>query len=163
MLRYHPNYITKEQEQEILRAIPQFVLRTKEGRNNVYRYGLILPYNSNFVSREIPEIFTKLGISNFDSVTVNEYAQGQFLDFHIDDKLAGEQIVVLSLLGHSEVIFKNQSGDCLKYEIEPRSLYVMEGDLRWNWQHKATAKELRYSVVFRTYTGETKKTIKINE
>jgi alkylated DNA repair dioxygenase AlkB len=40
-------------------------------------------------------------------------------------------------------------------ELEPRSLYVMQGPIRWLWQHSMLpARELRYSVTFRTRAKE---------
>ncbi len=36
-------------------------------------------------------------------------------------------------------------------ELEPRSCYIMQGDVRWHWQHSvAPTKILRYSITFRT-------------
>jgi alkylated DNA repair protein (DNA oxidative demethylase) len=36
-------------------------------------------------------------------------------------------------------------------ELAPRSAYVLSGAARWSWQHSIPpAKELRYSVTFRT-------------
>ena len=36
-------------------------------------------------------------------------------------------------------------------ELAPRSAYVLAGAARWSWQHSIPpAKELRYSVTFRT-------------
>lgn len=39
--------------------------------------------------------------------------------------------------------------------LEPRSLYVMQGPIRWLWQHSMPpARELRYSITFRTRTSD---------
>jgi alkylated DNA repair dioxygenase AlkB len=36
-------------------------------------------------------------------------------------------------------------------ELEPRSAYIMQKDIRWKWQHSVAAtKTLRYSITFRT-------------
>jgi alkylated DNA repair dioxygenase AlkB len=35
--------------------------------------------------------------------------------------------------------------------LEPRSLYMMQGPIRWQWQHSMLpTKSLRYSITFRT-------------
>jgi len=40
-------------------------------------------------------------------------------------------------------------------ELEPRSLYVMQGPIRWLWQHSMLpARELRYSITFRTRAND---------
>jgi len=42
----------------------------------------------------------------------------------------------------------------IAFELAPRSLYVMQGDVRWRWQHSIPpAKALRYSITFRTLAG----------
>ena len=39
-------------------------------------------------------------------------------------------------------------------ELEPRSVYVMRGPIRWQWQHSMLpTRELRYSITFRTRAG----------
>jgi len=152
---YKPNFITKEQEYAIMKIIPQsnFCEQiTMKERNRVFRYGNSFPYNSNFVDEQIPSVFNELGIQDeFDSVTINEYLKDQQIKFHTDLKGGGERILVLSLLGHSELTFRNgRNGlETKSFKIEPLSLYIMQGDLRWNWEHSSKAEELRYSVVFR--------------
>ena len=153
---YKPNFITKEQECEIMNIIPQsnFCEQiTMKERNRVFRYGSLFPYNSNFVDEQIPSVFNNLGIEDkFDSVTINEYLKDQQIKFHTDLKGSGERIAVLSLLGYSELTFR-KGLETMSFLIEPLSLYIMEGDLRWNWEHSSKAKQLRYSVVFR-YSGK---------
>lgn len=42
-------------------------------------------------------------------------------------------------------------------QLVPRSAYVMQGDIRWRWQHHIPpAKELRYSITFRTLRSDPK-------
>ena len=163
MLTYYPNYITKEKEKDILSVIPPFVRNNTNERNRVFRYGSRLPYTSFFVSENIPQVFNGLGVENFDSVTINEYDKNQTLDYHVDDKFAGDKIVVLSLLGSAEIKFRNPKDNSANQsmKIEPLSLYIMEGDMRWVYEHSAVAYELRYSVVFRVYTpiGKEQKSI----
>lgn len=166
MIAYYPNYITKEKEKQILSIIPDFVKNNTETRNRIFRYGSKLPYDSYMVSDKIPEVFKDLGIENFDSVTINEYDQNQIIEYHIDHKDAGDKIVVLSLLGNAELSFRNPTKDnslIKSMNIEPLSLYIIEKDYRWIYEHSAKAKELRYSVVFRAYSpiNKEKKEIKL--
>lgn len=148
------NFITEKQESEILNIIPKPIKNETNERNNVYRYGNSKPYINGHISNDIPKVFKTLGIEGFDSVTINEYFPNQKLNFHVDSEFAGEQIVVLSLLGEADIDFENKTNKEIKnYLIERRSLYVFEGDMRWNWRHRAISKNLRYSVVFRKFTN----------
>lgn len=153
MLIYHPNHITKQQEKEILNILPPFVKINTTHRNRIVRYGLNRPYDSYVVSDKIPDVFKNLGIEDFDSVTVNEYDKHQSIPYHIDDKNAGDKITVLSLLGSAEVTFRNVKDKTIKqsFIIEPLSLYIMQDELRWDYEHSAIANDLRYSVVFRKH------------
>jgi DNA oxidative demethylase len=47
-------------------------------------------------------------------------------------------------------------GGTLAIELEPRSVYVFAGAARSEWQHSIPpAKELRYSITFRTLRSRT--------
>lgn len=153
-MKIFENFITKEKESEILNNIPKSLKKETKNRNNIYRYGNSKPYTLTYhISNEIPKVFTTLGIEGFDSVTINEYMLDQSLTFHVDHEFGGEQIVVLSLLGEAEIDFRNiKTKEIKNYLIKPLSLYIIEGDMRWNWQHRAISKGLRYSIVFRKYT-----------
>lgn len=149
MLNYQEDFITIEQEQEILKLVPKKEQKG-QGRNQVLRYCSKFPYPSNMISTTIPEVFKTLNVPDpFDSVTINEYYHNQWLDFHHDLPSAGNKIVVLSLLNEAIMYFKNKEGQVKQYLLKPRSLAIIEGDLRWNWQHAVKAIQLRYSVVFR--------------
>lgn len=146
---YIPNFINKEQEKELLSlCIESF--RKGDERNSIKRWGSMLPYSSYLVSSEIPKIFYSLNIpSEFNSVTLNEYHKGQFIDYHYDLPKSGNKILVLSLLGKSDVYFKDNKGIKVKYKVEPNSLYIIEKELRWQWKHSSKALDKRFSFVFR--------------
>jgi len=39
----------------------------------------------------------------------------------------------------------------IELELAPRSAYVMQGEIRWQWQHHIPpTRQLRYSITFRT-------------
>ena len=44
-------------------------------------------------------------------------------------------------------------GQKQKIEIQPRSLYVMRGAVRW-YRHEVVARDYRYSITFRTVAAE---------
>lgn len=153
-ISYTPDFITSEQEKEVLDFIstlhhPQG--REKYGRN-LYRFGqYFAPYNTCWMSKEIPNVFFNLGIKQeeFDSITINEFEKDESIGFHHDPPDAGEKIVVLSLAGISELTFRNRENKIKSFTIAPRSLFILEGEMRWKWQHSTRALENRISVVFR--------------
>ncbi|MBI4087029.1 alpha-ketoglutarate-dependent dioxygenase AlkB [Candidatus Kaiserbacteria bacterium] len=89
---------------------------------------------------------------------INEYTPGAPLGWHRDNE-AFEHIVGISLAGWARMRFRplterNEKKDpkkVISLELEPRSAYIMQKDVRWKWQHSVAAtKILRYSITFRT-------------
>lgn len=92
---------------------------------------------------------------------VNEYRPGSALGFHRDNEKF-EHVVGISLAGWCRMRLrplqkrgaKRRASDVVALELEPRSIYVMQGDVRWKYQHAvAPTKTLRYSITFRTLPG----------
>jgi alkylated DNA repair dioxygenase AlkB len=85
----------------------------------------------------------------FTSLTIREYHIGQAVGWHIDNPKAGEKIVILSLLSDCIMQFR-KDGAITEQALPARSLFIMEGDLRWQYQHRILpVKALRYSIVLR--------------
>jgi alkylated DNA repair dioxygenase AlkB len=87
---------------------------------------------------------------------VNEYTPGTALGFHRDNEQF-EHVIGLSLSGWCTIKFRPMKTSARKpealisLELEPRSCYLMQGDIRWGYQHAVAAtKTLRYSITFRT-------------
>ena len=48
-------------------------------------------------------------------------------------------------------VAKSDRTAALELELAPRSAYVMQSNIRWEWQHSIPpTKQLRYSITFRT-------------
>jgi alkylated DNA repair dioxygenase AlkB len=46
---------------------------------------------------------------------------------------------------------KNRGGAAVELVLAPRSAYVMQGEIRWQWQHHIPpTRQLRYSITLRT-------------
>ncbi len=94
-----------------------------------------------------PEIFVH--------ALVTEYRPGTPIGWHRDKPVYGI-VVGISLAGWGRMRFRPLDRDAPRdsmglLELEPRSVYVMQGPIRWEWQHSMLpAKELRYSITFRT-------------
>jgi len=94
---------------------------------------------------------------------VNEYTIGTGLGWHRDNEKF-EHIVGISLAGWVRMRFRSlpirtphhdghlvSINPTVGIELEPRSVYLMAGPVRWDWQHSvAPARTLRYSITFRT-------------
>ncbi len=88
---------------------------------------------------------------------VNEYTPGTALGWHRDNE-SFEHVVGISLSGWIRMRLRPLEKKSAKtpskvtsLELEPRSAYIMQGDVRWKWQHSiAPSRTLRYSITFRT-------------
>ena len=93
--------------------------------------------------------------SAFVHTLVSEYRPGAPIGWHRDKPGYGV-VFGLSLKGRGTMRFRPleshiEPRQTLVLELEPRSLYVMQGPIRWLWQHSMLpARELRYSITFRT-------------
>jgi alkylated DNA repair dioxygenase AlkB len=92
----------------------------------------------------------------FTQALVAEYRPGTPLGWHRDVP-DFEDIVGISLLGEAVMRFRPyppdqpKKADVVKRTMAPRSIYLLRGPARWEWQHSvAPTKVLRYSVTFRT-------------
>ncbi|HEY5659777.1 MAG TPA: alpha-ketoglutarate-dependent dioxygenase AlkB [Gaiellaceae bacterium] len=84
---------------------------------------------------------------------VHRYPEGAQIGWHRDAPMFGV-VVGVSLLSPARMRFRRDAGaERRSYEelLEPRSGYVLAGQVRNAWQHHVPpAKELRYSITFRT-------------
>ncbi len=85
------------------------------------------------------------------------------LDFHTDDLYAyGEVILDLSLESDSVLTFHQpSSGACVRAAIPPRSLAVLFGAARYEWEHAILAGDVcvrRTSITLRTLGDEPRRT-----
>jgi alkylated DNA repair dioxygenase AlkB len=47
-----------------------------------------------------------------------------------------------------------KKADVLRLTLAPRSIYLLRGAARWEWQHSVAAtRQLRYSITLRTARG----------
>ena len=148
------DFITEAEEKAILDEVPFSQETLAVCRNSVRRYGPQRAYAGNIVSRELPKsikaLCPKLGLPYVPtSITVNEYYAGQSLGLHIDEKLCGPIISVLSLVSEATMRFE-KDGISHYIKLPARSLIHMRGDSRYKWKHGVEPlKAARMSIVFR--------------
>ena len=155
---YFRNFITKEKEAEIFMYFNKVLFDNSglqrndtKGRNKIVRFGSTIPYYTDHTGLPIPDIFKDLlPNKNFTSVTINEYHPGQSIDYHVDSP-PSKEIMILSLCSSATLKFRKKSNrdEIVEFELEQFSLAIIQGDLRWNWEHSLCAENYRISVVFR--------------
>ncbi|MDX2151651.1 MAG: alpha-ketoglutarate-dependent dioxygenase AlkB [Bryobacteraceae bacterium] len=86
-------------------------------------------------------------------VLITEYPAGAQIGWHRDAPQFGI-VIGVSLLGAARMRFRRGEGPArqtAELTLAPRSLYVLDGPARTEWQHHIPAtKEPRYSITFRT-------------
>jgi alkylated DNA repair dioxygenase AlkB len=93
--------------------------------------------------------------AEFVHALVTEYRPGTPIGWH-SDAPHFELVVGISLAGAARMRFrpyaaKTEKRAIVELELAPRSAYVMQGEIRWNWQHQIPpTRQLRYSITFRT-------------
>ena len=171
--RYYADFISEADEIQLIRDIEKvplqtFIFQGYEAKRKVASFG----YDWSFTNRRltkgksVPESFMpliekvagRLSLSTADiaEVLLTEYPAGSVINWHRDappfDLIAG-----ISL--HSDSIFRLRPYDKMKQgknsvlsiPLKRRSLYVISGESRTNWEHSITpVAALRYSVTLRT-------------
>jgi alkylated DNA repair dioxygenase AlkB len=172
-MRYETEFLSREEEQQwvaFAQAQPLAEMNYKgyQAKRRVVSFGGKYDYVANRLNegppipRELDPLRGKvaawLGIAPdaFTQVLVAEYSEGTPLGWHRDVP-DFEDVAGVSLLSEAVMRFRPyppdapKKADILKLTVEPRSIYLLRGPARWEWQHSvAPTKMLRYSITFRT-------------
>jgi alkylated DNA repair dioxygenase AlkB len=96
--------------------------------------------------------FAGLEASDLQQVLVTEYRPGATIGWHKDRPVFGD-VVGISLLTPCTFRFRRRVGETWERAsivAEPRSVYLLRGPSRGEWQHSIPAVDaLRYSLTFR--------------
>ena len=168
--RYQPELISASDEAALLvrvRDLPfrEFEFHGYTGKRRVVSFGWHYDFSARRLDRaeDIPEFlrdlrepvgeFAGLRPEALQHVLVTEYGPGAAIGWHRDKAVFGE-VVGLSLLAPCVFRLRRATGDG-KWErtnlvAEPRSVYLLSGPARTEWEHSIPPVEtLRYSVTFR--------------
>lgn len=157
-LIYRPGFITHDEEETLLAYIQNLSMpHLRFNEHESRRRGMSFEY-------ELPQFLLplQLRIGKWLSVSrhaineafVQEYPPGYGIGWHRDRETP--LVVGLSLLGWARMRFRplERIGDpkaVASFEVEPRSVYLMRGEVATRWQHSvAPVAALRYSITFRT-------------
>jgi alkylated DNA repair dioxygenase AlkB len=177
-LIYRPHFISEEEEELLLEFISEHELRQATGgeageylsKRRYRHFGWGFDYNNGrlipgpplprFLQRFSHRIEKWLDLPRGSVVEalINEYTPGTQLGWHRDNEKF-EHVVGISLKGWARMRWrpllkdgqKRDTKDTISLELEPRSAYIMQNEVRWKWQHSvAHTRTLRYSITFRT-------------
>ncbi len=172
-MQYEPAFLTANEEAhllEVIQSLPLHAAKYKEyeARRRVVSYGGSYDFNTNTLLpgralderlmplRECVAKWLAVGPETLEQVLVAEYSPGTPLGWHRD--VPDFETIVGVSLGNAAVLrFRPYPPDAVakrhavQLQVEPRSIYVMAGASRWDWQHWVPpVKAPRWSITPRT-------------
>ena len=172
-MRYEEGFLSAHEEAHLLGEIARLPLEEAQykeytARRRILAFGSKYDFGANELNSAAPipgfllplreRVAAKTGIAaeRFADALVTEYRPGTPLGWHRDVP-EFEVVVGVSLASACRMRFrryphvKRSKEKPLELVIEPRSIYVLQGEARWGWQHSvAPTPALRYSITFRT-------------
>jgi alkylated DNA repair dioxygenase AlkB len=176
-LVYRPDFISRAEERDLLAAIGPLPFREARFQDYFARRRVVHFHapggggaydesdEDNFSTGSLPPILSTLlgkvgdwlaiDPLRFVHALVSEYRPGTPIGWHRDKPVYGI-VVGISLAGRGRMRFRPLDPQAPRdatalLELEPRSAYVMQGPIRWEWQHSMLpTKALRYSITLRT-------------
>lgn len=168
--RYAPELITPEDEVELLARISELPFREFEfhgyvAQRRVASFGWQYDASTRQVraAEEIPDFllalrnaagqFANREPTELQHVLVTEYGAGAGIGWHRDKAVFGD-VVGISLLSPCVFRLRRSVGrrrwERVSLIVEPRSAYLLSGDVRDDWEHSIpSVSATRYSVTFR--------------
>ena len=154
-LIYSPEFISQQDHDALLASIDELPWLS-DLKRRVQHYGYKYDYKARAVDENLylgslpgwldpilekltPDIFSKTP----DQVIVNEYLPGQGISAHIDCvPCFSDTIASLSLGSGAVMQFSNsKTGEKQERYLAPRSLVVLSGAARYDWQHSIPARK----------------------
>ena len=171
-VRFFPEAISQDETSAVLEFIHRIEFRTISMRGMIARrtvacFGFDYVYQSRSVVEvtPIPEVLYGVKsacadaarvIDRFDQVIVSRYPADAGIGWHTDSPVFGDDIMGLSLAapGKLQLRPRGTTKTSLSIDLPPRSLYVLNGPARWEWQHRVPpVRAERYSLTFRIVLG----------
>lgn len=172
-MRYEEDFLSREEEAALVATVAALPLANMQyqqytARRRVVSYGGSYDFSAQKLRtadplpdwldplRERAGAWAGIAPERFTQALVAEYAPGTPLGWHRDVP-DFEDVVGISLLNEAVLRFRpyphvvGGKAPGLKITVPPRSIYLLRGAARWEWQHSVVAtKELRYSITLRT-------------
>ncbi len=182
-LRYQPDFVTPDEERELVEQIErlefsQVEMRGAIARRRTVHYGWTYGYYARRsepgpplpdflldIRRRAAE-WAAIDAEAFVEALITEYPAGATIGWHRDAPMFGDVIAGISLLSSSRMKFRPyvspndvRPGNAPRrtthdIELAPRSAYLITGPARREFEHSIPAVAgLRYSITFRTLRG----------
>jgi len=172
-LEYRAELVSADEEAELLEPFRELDFREYEfhghfGKRRVVSFGLHYGSNESTArnTEDIPGFllplrqkaadFARFAPTELQQALVTEYAPGAAIGWH-RDRPAYRDVIGVSLGSSCRFRFRRKrssSWQRVSLIVEPRSVYLLRGPARAEWQHSIPpAERLRYSVTFRSMRG----------
>ena len=172
-LEYRAELVSADEEAELLEHFRELDFREYEfhghfGKRRVVSFGLHYGTNESTArnTEDIPGFlltlrqkaaeFARLAPSQLQQALVTEYTPGAGIGWH-RDRPAYRDVIGVSFRSPCRFFFRRKrssSWERASLIVEPRSIYLLRGPARTEWQHSIPpAERLRYSVTFRSMRG----------
>jgi alkylated DNA repair dioxygenase AlkB len=172
-LEYRAELVSPEEEAELLKRLCELDFREYEfhghfGKRRVVSFGLHYGTNESTArnTEDIPGFllslrqkaaeFARLAPSELQQALVTEYTPGAGIGWH-RDRPAYRDVIGVSFRSPCRFLFRRKrssSWERASLIVERRSIYLLRGPARTEWQHSIPpAERLRYSVTFRSMRG----------
>lgn len=168
-LTYRAEFVTKKEERDLVTKIDALDFHPVKmhgvvARRTVVHFGYDYDYSGwkifptdpppSWLEPLIERCATAAGIERIElqQFLIARYPQGATIGWHRDAPMFGSPVIGVSLLTWCAMHFRiEKAGDKHVQLLEPRSLYILDGNARTKWQHSIPKmKELRYSISMRT-------------
>jgi alkylated DNA repair dioxygenase AlkB len=171
-LVYRPDFLSTTEESALMEALARLPFREATYQQYLARRRVVLfgagyddEERSSRASEPLPPALERLKAKvaqwvdvpgdAFVHVLVTEYRPGTPIGWHRDAPQYGF-VVGVSLASACRMRFRPLDEPATRrsvfaLDLEPRSAYVMQAQIRWGWQHSIPpTKSLRYSITMRT-------------
>lgn len=170
---YIPDFISEQEETALIEHISAIELHnfsfqgyTANRRTASFGYDYSFDNRSLIKGKDIPKEFhflitkvaeqTGFSADKFAELLVIEYPEGAVINWHRDAP-PFDLIAEISLLSDCKFRLRPQEkakqnrASIISLTVKRRSLYIMQGPARSEWQHSiAPVKQMRYSITLRT-------------
>jgi DNA oxidative demethylase len=172
-LSYAPDFLTEAEEAVLAGRLDLLDFRPFEfhgflGKRQTVSFGWSYRFDGSGLGAAAPipdwlkpvraraAAFAGLAPDALEHALLVKYEAGAGLGWHRDRPVFGD-VIGISLLSPAPLRFRRKAGakwQRFTLPAEPRSIYLLRGPARSEWEHSLTPVEtLRYSITFRTLAG----------
>lgn len=167
--RYQADFLSAGEEHSLLQQIKVLSFREFEfhgfsGKRRIVSFGWRYDFNGGGLTKgeDMPDFlsgiraraagFVAIAPADLPQVLITEYAPGAAIGWHKDRSIFGD-VIGISLLSACTFRLRRRAGKSWQRRnltAEPRSVYLLRGPARSDWEHSIPGVEnLRYSITFR--------------